>query len=107
LIRSYLQTVAGGDEPERGIADREGEVFPCRVARVFRRRCAQAPTRRAGCRRKVERLAEFDVVASEVADMLAAIDLQRLHEMSFWDAPIMRSAKPSGCKILLSNECNP
>jgi predicted nucleic acid-binding protein len=49
-------------------------------------------------------LAEFDVVASEVADMLAAIDLHRLHEISFWDAPIARSAKQSGCKILLSDD---
>jgi predicted nucleic acid-binding protein len=31
-------------------------------------------------RRKVELLAEFDVVAPDVADVLAAIDLHRLHE---------------------------
>jgi predicted nucleic acid-binding protein len=34
-------------------------------------------------RRKVELLAEFDVVTPELADILAAIDLHRLHRFSF------------------------
>jgi predicted nucleic acid-binding protein len=55
-------------------------------------------------RRKVELLAEFDVVTSELADVLAAIDLHRLHGISFWDALIVRSAKQSGCRILLSED---
>jgi len=55
-------------------------------------------------RRKVELLAEFDVVTSEVADVLGAIDLHRLHGISFWDALIVRSAKQSGCKVLLSED---
>jgi predicted nucleic acid-binding protein len=55
-------------------------------------------------RRKVELLAEFDVVVSEVADILAAIDLHRLHGFSFWDALIVRSAKQAGCSILLSED---
>ena len=53
-------------------------------------------------RRKVELLAEFDVVAPELADILAAIDLHRLHGFSFWDALILRSAKQAGCRVLLS-----
>lgn len=55
-------------------------------------------------RRKVEMLAEFDVAAPEVADILAAIDLHRLHGFSFWDALILRSAKQSGCRVLLSED---
>jgi predicted nucleic acid-binding protein len=55
-------------------------------------------------RRKVEMLAEFDVAAPEVADILAAIDLHRLHGFSFWDALILRSAQQSGCRILLSED---
>lgn len=55
-------------------------------------------------RRKVELLAEFDVVAPEVADILAAIDLHRLHGFSFWDALILRSAKQAGCRVLLSED---
>jgi len=55
-------------------------------------------------RRKVEILSEFDVVAPEVADILAAIDLHRLRGFSFWDALVVRSAKQAGCRILLSED---
>ena len=55
-------------------------------------------------RRKVELLAEFDVVAPEVADILAAIDLHRLHQINFWDALVLRSAKEAGCGVLLSED---
>ncbi len=55
-------------------------------------------------RRKVELLAEFDVAAPEVADVLAAIDLHRLHNFSFWDALILRAAKQSGCSALFSED---
>ena len=53
-------------------------------------------------RRKVELLAEFDVAAPGVADILAAIDLHRLHGFSFWDALILRAAKQAGCRVLFS-----
>jgi predicted nucleic acid-binding protein len=55
-------------------------------------------------RRKVELLAEFDVAAPDVGDVLAAIDLHRLHGFSFWDALILRSAKQAGCRVLLSED---
>ena len=44
-------------------------------------------------RRKVELLAEFDVVAPDLGDILAAIDLHRLHGFSFWDALVVQTAK--------------
>lgn len=59
-----------------------------------------APT----ARRKVELLAEFDVVIPEVSDILAAIDLHRLHLFSFWDALILQSAKLAGCAVLFSED---
>ena len=55
-------------------------------------------------RRKVELLAEFDVATPEVGDVLAAIDLHRLHVFSFWDALILRAAKQAGCRVLLSED---
>jgi predicted nucleic acid-binding protein len=55
-------------------------------------------------RRKVELLAEFDVAAPEVADILAAIDLHRLHGFSFWDGLILRAAKQSGCNVVFSED---
>jgi predicted nucleic acid-binding protein len=55
-------------------------------------------------RRRVELLSKFDVVVPEVSDVLAAIDLHRLHGISFWDAMILRCAKQAGCRILLSED---
>jgi len=55
-------------------------------------------------RRKVELLAEFHVAAPDVSDILAAIDLHRLHSLSFWDALVIRSAKQSGCTVLFSED---
>jgi predicted nucleic acid-binding protein len=55
-------------------------------------------------RRKVELLAEFDVAAPDLADILAAIDLHRLHSLSFWDALVVRSAKQAGCSVLLTED---
>jgi predicted nucleic acid-binding protein len=55
-------------------------------------------------RRKVELLAEFDVVAPQVPDILAAIDLHRLHGFSFWDAMVLRAAKQAGCGVLFSED---
>lgn len=55
-------------------------------------------------RRKVELLAELEVATPEVGDLLAAIDLHRLHGFSFWDGLIVRAAKQAGCRVLLSEE---
>jgi predicted nucleic acid-binding protein len=55
-------------------------------------------------RRKLELLAEFDVAAPDVSDILTAIDLHRLHQFSFWDALIVQAAKQSGCTVLLSED---
>src|SRR5437879_1163702 len=55
-------------------------------------------------RRKIELLAEFDVATPEVADILAAIDLHRLHSLSFWDALVVRAAKQAGCSVLFSED---
>jgi predicted nucleic acid-binding protein len=55
-------------------------------------------------RRKVELLAEFDVGSPDVADVLAAIDLHRLHGINFWDVLIVRAAKQAGCSVLFSED---
>jgi len=68
-----------------------------------------AATRKLGvdaavARRKVELLAELDVVAPELSDILAAIDLHRLHGFSFWDSLILRAAGQAGCSVLYSED---
>ena len=55
-------------------------------------------------RRKVELLAEFDLVVPDLDDIFAAIDLHRLNGFSFWDALVLRAAKQSACTILYSED---
>lgn len=55
-------------------------------------------------RRKVELLASLEVVPINVDNILAAIDLQRLHGHSFWDALILQSAHGAGCTVCFSEE---
>jgi predicted nucleic acid-binding protein len=55
-------------------------------------------------RRKVELLTQFDVATPTEEDILAAIDLHRLHGFSFWDALILRTAKQAGCRVLFSED---
>ncbi len=55
-------------------------------------------------RNKVEIYARFDVAEPSVNDILAAIDLHRLHGLSFWDALMLRMAKQTGCRVLLSED---
>lgn len=55
-------------------------------------------------KRRVEALALLHVVEPTLTDILAAIDLHRFHRVSYWDALILRAAKQSGCRILLSED---
>jgi predicted nucleic acid-binding protein len=52
----------------------------------------------------VEIYAALTVLRPSVDDLLAAIDLHRLHELSIWDALIVRSARSSGCRVLYSED---
>ena len=48
----------------------------------------------------VSTYARLDVVSPSVSDVLAAIDLHRLHGFSIWDALIVRGALNGGCATL-------
>lgn len=55
-------------------------------------------------RRKVELFALLDLVPIDLSDVLGAIDLHRLHQLSFWDALIVRAARRAGCAVLWSED---
>lgn len=55
-------------------------------------------------RRKVEIFARLDTVQVDLDLILGAIDLHRLHALSFWDALIVRAALANGCTILYSED---
>jgi predicted nucleic acid-binding protein len=53
---------------------------------------------------KVDLYGAFEVARINLSDILAAIDLHRLHGFSFWDALVLRMAKQTGCRILLTED---
>ncbi|HUO85631.1 MAG TPA: VapC toxin family PIN domain ribonuclease, partial [Thermoanaerobaculia bacterium] len=52
----------------------------------------------------IELLGTMDVVRIDLGLILSAIDLHRLHSLSFWDALIVRAAVLAGCSVLLSED---
>lgn len=68
-----------------------------------------ASTRKLGlaaetARRKVELLGRLEVASITTPDILAAIDLHRLHGFSFWDALIIAMAQKTNCRVLYSED---
>ncbi|MCA9780081.1 MAG: PIN domain-containing protein [Candidatus Eremiobacteraeota bacterium] len=55
-------------------------------------------------RRTIELYSTVQVVLIEVQDILAAVDLHRLHGFSFWDCLIVRAAQVSKCKVLFTED---
>ena len=55
-------------------------------------------------RRKAELFGRLHVVPVGLEDILGAIDLHRLHPLSFWDALVVRAALVSGCSVLYSED---
>jgi predicted nucleic acid-binding protein len=67
---------------------------------VTRRLGVAAPVARA----KVELFARLHVALIEVDDILSAIDVQRLHQLSFWDSVLVQSARRAGCATLITED---
>ena len=55
-------------------------------------------------RRKVEIISRLGLVILGLRDILAAIDLQRLHRIGFWDALIIQAARQADCRVLYSED---
>jgi predicted nucleic acid-binding protein len=55
-------------------------------------------------RQKVESYCRFEVVEPVAADILAAIDIHRLHRISYWDALVLHCARKAGCRAVLSED---
>lgn len=96
-------------EKARGILDEalasgEGVVSTQVLQEFFVISTGKLGVEPALARRKVELLAEMDLVRVDLDLILAAIDLSRLHSFSFWDALIVRAAAAAGCGRLLSED---
>lgn len=68
-----------------------------------------AATRKLGmgaaeARERVLLYGRFEVVRLTTDDLLAAIDLHRLHGLAFWDGLIVQAALAGRCKVLNSED---
>lgn len=68
-----------------------------------------AATRKLGvdsavAQRKVELLGRARVVRFDADDVVDAIELHRLHQISFWDALIVHAARVAGAMVLYSED---
>ena len=55
-------------------------------------------------RRKVELLSRLQTILIRPELILGAIDLHRLHKISFWDALVIKCAATAGCARLLTED---
>lgn len=54
----------------------------------------------------IEDLSRWEVVAPGADTVLQAIDLQRDHQLSFWDAMVVAAAHAGGAELLLTEDLN-
>ena len=55
-------------------------------------------------KQRVEVFAKFQVAEPTVEDILAAIDLHRLHGFSYWDALVLQMARKASCRVLFTED---
>lgn len=58
----------------------------------------------SAARRRISLVSRLDVVILGVQDVLAAIDLHRLHGFSIWDSLVIRAGLNAGCRVLYSED---
>ena len=57
--------------------------------------------------KKVETLATMRVIRFDSKDVIAAIELHRLHRISFWDGMIVHAARLAGASVLYTEDMQP
>ncbi len=86
------------------IESREGVISTQVLQEYFSVTTRKLGTDPAVARRKVQLFATLEVVQVDVELILGAVDLHRLHAISFWDALILQAAGRAGCEVLLTED---
>lgn len=109
----YADDVNGGAKRKRAIEVLSTQVSEERAVistQILQEYFAVA-TRKLGltaedARRRVEVLRTLDIVVVKPELILRAIDLHRLHSISFWDALVVACAKAAACGTILTEDLN-
>jgi predicted nucleic acid-binding protein len=89
---------------EAGQANRDAFVSTQTLEEYFSAVTKKLKVPSATARRKIELFAQLQIVLITVDDVLAAIDVHRLHQISFWDALLVQTARRAGCTTLLTED---
>ncbi len=89
---------------QEAIESREGVLSTQVLQEYFSVTTRKLGTDPAVARRKVQLFATLEVVQVDVELILGAVDLHRLHAISFWDALILQAAGRAGCEVLLTED---
>lgn len=89
---------------ETGQANRDTFVSTQTLEEYFSAATRRLKVPAATARQKIELFAQLQVVLITVDDVLAAIDVHRLHQISFWDALLVRTARRAGCTTLVTED---
>ena len=100
LDKQKLASALFADHLRRNTAVLSVQVLQEYYATVTRK--LNTPLERA--QRRVEILASAKVIRFEIRDLVAAIELHRLRQISFWDALIVHAARISGATLLYSED---
>ena len=58
----------------------------------------------AEARARVEVYTRFEIVKLDAEDLLRAIDIHRVHQLSIWDSLIVQAAQAGGCRTLFTED---
>lgn len=86
------------------VADRTGVVSTQVLQEYYVNARKKLKMDGAAARARVELYSGLEVVEIRSALILAAIDLHRLHTLSFWDALIVCAAQQAACETLYSED---
>lgn len=86
------------------VADRTGVVSTQVLQEYYVNARKKLKMDGAAARARVELYSGLEVVEIRSALILAAIDLHRLHALSFWDALIVCAAQHAACETLYSED---
>lgn len=110
-ILVYADDLAAGQKRERALSvlDQHIRAGMAVVSTQVLQEFYAIATRKLGvspevARAKVAILGRLDLVQVDLGLILGAIDVQRLHQVSFWDALIVRAASVAGCRLLFSED---
>lgn len=88
----------------RLLTERSGALSLQVLQEFFAAATAKLGIEAVDARRRIEIFSGMDVVRLDVDDVLAAIDLHRLHQLSIWDALVVRAALVAGCRTLYTED---